>query len=154
VDFRKGCYVGQELTVRTFLRGVVRKRILPIYLEQPSVFSLYVTFSVLIIFLYRISDRLALPVNADIKASLTPKPGVEITGTRPRGMGKLLSVQKEVGLALLRLEHVAGIQRGEIKLELEISAEGDQQTFCTVIPFWPEWWPGDPPSKDRSTDST
>lgn len=29
VDFRKGCYVGQELTIRTKHRGVVRKRILP-----------------------------------------------------------------------------------------------------------------------------
>jgi len=135
LDFRKGCYVGQELTVRTFHRGVVRKRILPIYLERP------------------ISDRLALPAYADIKPSLIPKPGVEKTGTRPRGTGKLLSVQKEVGLALLRLEHVAGIQKGEIKLELEIPTEGDQQAFCPVIPFWPEWWPGDPPSKGHSTDS-
>ena len=111
-------------------------------------------FSVLIIFLCRTSDSLALSANADIKPSLIPKPGVEKTGTRPRGMGKLLSVRKEVGLALLRLEHVAGIQRGEIKLELEIATEGDQQTLCPVIPFWPEWWPGDPPSKDLSTDST
>ncbi|KAL8409043.1 hypothetical protein RB594_007475 [Gaeumannomyces avenae] len=29
IDFRKGCYVGQELTVRTKHRGVVRKRVLP-----------------------------------------------------------------------------------------------------------------------------
>lgn len=26
VDYRKGCYVGQELTARTFFKGVVRKR--------------------------------------------------------------------------------------------------------------------------------
>lgn len=108
-------------------------------------------FSVLIIFLCRFS---ALPSNVDIKPSLILKAGVEKTGTRPRGMGKLLSIQKEVGLALLRLEHVAGIQRGEIKLDLEISTEGDQQMFCSVIPFWPEWWPSDPPSKDCSSDST
>ncbi|OAA54999.1 aminomethyltransferase [Niveomyces insectorum RCEF 264] len=29
IDFHKGCYVGQELTIRTRHRGVVRKRILP-----------------------------------------------------------------------------------------------------------------------------
>ncbi|KAI1810967.1 Aminomethyltransferase folate-binding domain-containing protein [Poronia punctata] len=29
IDFRKGCYVGQELTIRTRHRGVVRKRIIP-----------------------------------------------------------------------------------------------------------------------------
>lgn len=26
VDYRKGCYVGQELTARTHHKGVVRKR--------------------------------------------------------------------------------------------------------------------------------
>ncbi|KAK8076624.1 folate-binding protein [Apiospora phragmitis] len=32
IDFRKGCYLGQELTIRTKHRGVVRKRILPVLL--------------------------------------------------------------------------------------------------------------------------
>ena len=32
VDFRKGCYVGQELTVRTYHTGVIRKRIFPVEL--------------------------------------------------------------------------------------------------------------------------
>lgn len=32
VDFRKGCYVGQELTVRTYHTGLVRKRTIPIQL--------------------------------------------------------------------------------------------------------------------------
>ncbi|MCC9620202.1 folate-binding protein [Thalassospira sp. MA62] len=30
VDFKKGCYMGQELTARTKYRGLVRKRLLPI----------------------------------------------------------------------------------------------------------------------------
>lgn len=33
VDFRKGCYVGQELTVRTYHTGIVRKRAFPVVLE-------------------------------------------------------------------------------------------------------------------------
>ncbi|EIW73166.1 mitochondrial protein [Tremella mesenterica] len=32
IDFRKGCYLGQELTVRTYHTGATRKRILPIRL--------------------------------------------------------------------------------------------------------------------------
>ena len=36
IDFRKGCYVGQELTIRTQHKGVVRKRILPISLYKMS----------------------------------------------------------------------------------------------------------------------
>ncbi|TEA22192.1 putative transferase CAF17 [Colletotrichum sidae] len=36
IDYHKGCYVGQELTIRTKHRGVVRKRVLPcvIYDEE------------------------------------------------------------------------------------------------------------------------
>jgi folate-binding protein YgfZ len=36
VDFRKGCYVGQELTVRTYHTGVIRKRILPVTIHKPE----------------------------------------------------------------------------------------------------------------------
>jgi len=36
VDFRKGCYVGQELTVRTYHTGVIRKRILPVRIHTPE----------------------------------------------------------------------------------------------------------------------
>ncbi|GAM88935.1 hypothetical protein ANO11243_069690 [Dothideomycetidae sp. 11243] len=32
IDFRKGCYVGQELTIRTHHTGVVRRRVLPVML--------------------------------------------------------------------------------------------------------------------------
>ena len=35
VSFHKGCYIGQELTARTHHTGVIRKRILPISLDQP-----------------------------------------------------------------------------------------------------------------------
>ena len=36
VEFRKGCYVGQELTVRTYHTGVIRKRILPVVIHRPG----------------------------------------------------------------------------------------------------------------------
>ena len=35
VDFRKGCYVGQELTARMRLKGGLRKRILPVSGSAP-----------------------------------------------------------------------------------------------------------------------
>jgi len=34
VDWKKGCYMGQELTARTKYRGLVKKRLLPIALEE------------------------------------------------------------------------------------------------------------------------
>lgn len=36
VDFKKGCYMGQELTARTKYRGLVRKRLLPIEIDGPT----------------------------------------------------------------------------------------------------------------------
>ncbi len=35
VDWRKGCYMGQELTARTKYRGLVKKRLLPIEIDGP-----------------------------------------------------------------------------------------------------------------------
>lgn len=34
VSFSKGCYLGQELTSRTHHTGVVRKRVIPLTLEE------------------------------------------------------------------------------------------------------------------------
>ena len=35
VSFHKGCYIGQELTARTHHTGVVRKRLMPLFFENP-----------------------------------------------------------------------------------------------------------------------
>jgi tRNA-modifying protein YgfZ len=36
VDWRKGCYVGQELTARTKYRGLVKKRLFPMRIDGPA----------------------------------------------------------------------------------------------------------------------
>lgn len=36
VSFHKGCYLGQELTARTYHTGVTRKRLMPVVFQQPS----------------------------------------------------------------------------------------------------------------------
>jgi folate-binding protein YgfZ len=35
VDWRKGCYIGQELTARTRYRGLIKKRLIPVRVEGP-----------------------------------------------------------------------------------------------------------------------
>ena len=35
VDWKKGCYVGQELTARTKYRGLVKRRLMPVRIEGP-----------------------------------------------------------------------------------------------------------------------
>ncbi len=36
VDWKKGCYMGQELTARTKYRGLVKKRLVPVRIEGPA----------------------------------------------------------------------------------------------------------------------
>ncbi|MBU0726514.1 MAG: folate-binding protein [Alphaproteobacteria bacterium] len=36
VDWKKGCYVGQELTARTKYRGLIKKRLMPVAIDGPS----------------------------------------------------------------------------------------------------------------------
>ncbi|KAI9510448.1 Aminomethyltransferase folate-binding domain-containing protein [Russula earlei] len=136
LDFRKGCYVGQELTVRTYHTGVIRKRILPVLLHPPPNPTSH-----------RLGDGQHEPnitSGRDIRASLTRAPG-EGRVARPRGTGKLLSTVKNVGLALLRLEHVDGLERGDLRFELvdgeaSVSDNGDSTSWL-VTPWWPDWWP-------------
>ncbi|VDB91873.1 unnamed protein product [Peniophora sp. CBMAI 1063] len=133
VDFRKGCYVGQELTVRTYHTGLVRKRIMPVLL-QPS------------------GDTEALlPKQLASHLSIRAIPTAQhTTGAgripRPRGTGRLLSNTQGVGLALLRLEHVHGVATGDLSLEVESAVETGEK--IGVTPWTPDGWPTMP---DRDT---
>lgn len=89
IDFRKGCYVGQELTIRTKHRGVVRKRVLPVMIydgaEPPQQLAYDPSGSL---------DAAAVPVDTSIGR-------LEKKG---RSAGKWLRGVGNVGLALCRLE--------------------------------------------------
>lgn len=104
MDFRKGCYVGQELTVRTYHTGNTRKRIAPIrFLPSSST-----------------CESSALPPNSPLKWSDFPdkKPAPEAgqpisylppstsASQKPKPAVKVLSVHPEyaVGLGMVRLE--------------------------------------------------
>lgn len=104
IDFRKGCYVGQELTIRTHHTGVVRKRILPVqfYTGEPSSADGPV---------YDPSVELPLPPHG----SNINKAG----GRRGRSAGKFLDGVGNIGLALCRLEMMT---------DVALTSEGTQYT--------------------------
>lgn len=92
IDFHKGCYLGQELTIRTRHTGVVRKRILPLFLHgtqsRPENFT------------YNPKTELRIP----------PPGAVIVAEDQPRArarVGKWLAGVGNIGLAMCRLEHVA-----------------------------------------------
>ncbi|RJE18131.1 transferase caf17, mitochondrial [Aspergillus sclerotialis] len=97
IDFRKGCYVGQELTIRTHHTGVVRKRIVPVQLyagDQGNV------------------GQGDVPVYDPATEFPLPPSGtniVKVGGRRGRSAGKFLTGVGNIGLALCRLEMMTDI---------------------------------------------
>jgi len=150
IDFHKGCYVGQELTIRTRHRGVVRKRVLPVVVypagESPPVDLGEGVYESEILTGVETSQ---IPFGENItfvnKASRTA-PGRWI-----RGVGN-------VGLALVRLEKMTDLrwtgagaemgagtdaERGAVEVgdekvdEFRIVAEGGRE--LRVKAFVPRW---------------
>ncbi|KAL8675545.1 MAG: hypothetical protein Q9168_000057 [Polycauliona sp. 1 TL-2023] len=97
IDFRKGCYVGQELTIRTHHTGVVRKRILPVQL-------------------YNYDEKPPNSLQYDPSSSLTlpdaPR-NIARVDTRGRSAGKFLKGVGNIGLALCRLETMTDVKLTE-----------------------------------------
>lgn len=101
IDFRKGCYVGQELTIRTKHRGVVRKRVLPVLLydDDAGVSGPPEKLE------YR-PGPLASGVDA---ASIPTDTSIGRTGRKGRSAGKWLRGVGNVGLGLCRLETMTDV---------------------------------------------
>ena len=97
IDFHKGCYVGQELTIRTKHRGVVRKRILPcvLYPEEQAMPS-------------ELAYRPGVELQADPQSlgaeNIPSDLSIGRAGKKGRSAGKWLRGMGNVGLALCRLE--------------------------------------------------
>jgi len=127
VDFHKGCYVGQELTIRTKHTGVVRKRVLPVMVYKGEE-----------------------PRRLEYKPEEVPHPhpfeggmGIKkIGGKRP--VGKWIGGVGNVGLAVCRLEAMTAVRLGG-EAELTGWQEGDEFTIdgaedgVRVKAFLPEW---------------
>ncbi|KAJ4403302.1 ccr4 associated factor [Gnomoniopsis sp. IMI 355080] len=137
IDFRKGCYVGQELTIRTKHRGVVRKRVLPVMIydgaEQPPQQLAYDASCPL--------DAAAVPVDTSIGR-------LEKKG---RSAGKWLRGVGNVGLTLCRLEIMTDLAlpgetaattytpTDEFVMERQASEEGQEGFKVKVKAFVPDW---------------
>lgn len=118
IDFRKGCYVGQELTIRTKHRGVVRKRILPVMLYDDQTTEGQAGVDVSATgdapppsqppperLEYR-PGPLPSGLNA---ASIPTNTSIEREGRRGRSAGKWLRGVGNVGLGLCRLETMTDV---------------------------------------------
>lgn len=119
VDFRKGCYVGQELTVRTYHTGAVRKRILPVQLVLST-------------------SHPPLP-GSQISDPASRRGGGRLLSFLPsRGVG--LALLRTQGLRKPKEETVQSEQEHLLRIQ-----DGDQEVQLKY--WWPEWFP-QPPAVD------
>ncbi|KAI8927415.1 hypothetical protein BC831DRAFT_510840 [Entophlyctis helioformis] len=162
VDFRKGCYLGQELTIRTYHTGVTRKRIVPVQLynkDDPAPETLTLDKS----------WTAELPESqTDIKVAGSEDAAKDAgTPVRTRGsgvVGKFCGGMYNVGLALVRLEHVHS-PSGSVSQTAEGTGDAQQgnepadshgferavskdlvtASGLRMRAFAPSWWPVAPP---------
>ena len=140
VDFRKGCYVGQELTARTHHTGVVRKRIVPVSFYLPGTQAPSSIDQVDRQFPHQLPEHLAEVRSKPVASVAADEAGGK--SARGKAAGKFTSGIHNVGLGCLRLEQVRRWTEEKGKeggLEMSVlSADG--QTLM-VRPWIPEWWP-------------
>jgi folate-binding protein YgfZ len=123
IDFKKGCYVGQELTIRTKHTGVVRKRMLPVQLEFGNEISV-------------------IPIESGTDIKQLDEAGAIKKG---RAAGKFVACIGNVGLALCRLEMMTSMkvsaEGGSFKegMEFGVSVGGDGQ-IVKVKPVLHRWF--------------
>lgn len=121
INYRKGCYVGQELTIRTHHTGVVRKRALPVMLyplggEEPEAMKYDPT------------------VEVDVPPVESTVDRVTKEG-RKRGLGKFLTGIGNIGIGVCRLEAVQ--DGGPFKVQWMLEEGGEKSVG--VKAFVPSW---------------
>jgi folate-binding protein YgfZ len=135
IDFHKGCYLGQELTIRTHHTGVVRKRILPCQI-------------------YRQEDPVEASQESPIYIPDTtlelPMPGSNISklaASSKRSTGRWLGGVGNIGLGLCRLEMMTDLSVTDEPSNFDPSAafrvvppkDSVDQDGVLIRPFVPPW---------------
>lgn len=137
IDFRKGCYVGQELTIRTHHTGVVRKRILPVRLYEAGAGDVE-------------GPPQELEYERDCGGGLQPPRGTNIAkvGGTGRSAGRWVGGVGNVGLALCRLEAMTDVvltgegaqwnpeQEFKVAWDAEEGRDGGEVRVKAFVPSW------------------
>ncbi|KAG5358311.1 putative transferase CAF17 [Yarrowia sp. B02] len=151
LDFNRGCYVGQELTIRTHHTGVVRKRIVPFQLyqegQEPGEYECAYDpeLSEALPPLLDGSNVMSLnsppeertfaksPFDAKPEAAdeggvpswAKPKEESAPSSPKPVKLGNILSHHGNVGMALVRLDKIMGQQDIQLAVELPPGPNGE-----------------------------
>lgn len=129
VDFKKGCYVGQELTARTHHTGVIRKRVIPFQFyhqsDSPPPDQLQIDTTFLHLLPEKGTEIRSIPIHQEEGAS-----------PREKSTGKYLSGIHNIGLGLLRLDQVHRWNK-----DFLIKVKTADESELLIRPWIPSWWP-------------
>ncbi|KAG7397704.1 Iron-sulfur clusters incorporation protein [Phytophthora boehmeriae] len=146
VSFRKGCYVGQELTARTQFKGNIRKRLVPVALVPSDQQDVVKTLSELA---FKSFDS---PSHGALRAYLAgskgwkdvkkPEAGDKIVATgATKAVGTIVNVGQKVSSAvvMMRLGHLlpSESEDGEVVPQMKFST---QDGAFHAVPYQPSWW--------------
>jgi folate-binding protein YgfZ len=146
VSFSKGCYLGQELTARTFHTGVQRKRVAPFILAGEAAHLADALRSDAA----AAADGVAAPARAlrlaevlvlrdsDGSSAAATAAGVKLSAEGvKRPVGTVVGWSGVVGLAVVKIEDVFGgcARARDVGRPLTLPS-GE-----AVVPWRPDWWP-------------
>ncbi|KAG5503517.1 hypothetical protein JKF63_05657 [Porcisia hertigi] len=120
VSFHKGCYLGQELTHRTHVMLVTRKRTVPLRFGHPRVNPAIAAAAA------ATSDD-AIPTTRPVQV------GESLFSAAKEKIGEVTGVCGDVGVGLLRLRYVDKATKTVPSLQLK-----DGTSVQTQLP---DWWP-------------
>lgn len=146
VNFDKGCYVGQELTIRSYHHGVVRKRILPVaFTEDKDHYNdLELNYNPQSVdnleskwligsSITNLSGEEMISQIVNLASSPFEKSNRSVSKRPARPSGTVIGTVGNIGLALVRLDHFA-----QPTAQFGISVDGREILLKGFIPFW---WP-------------
>lgn len=133
IDFKKGCYLGQELTIRTHHTGVVRRRVLPVSLYHPSEGP---------------PEKLEYRPDSSF-GQLAQDTDIKVLGKRGRP-GKWIAGVGNVGLAMCRIEMMTDLTVSsepstfspDDRFMVQASEDGGEGQEVGVKAFLPDWLRG------------
>ncbi|TPX18521.1 uncharacterized protein E0L32_011559 [Thyridium curvatum] len=161
VDWHKGCYVGQELTIRTRHRGVVRKRVLPC-----AIYDEHAAAPAALAYHHPLSsssptagsgtaadngnDQGAAAAAAVAAEEVPCGTSIGRVGKKGRSAGKWLKGVGNVGLALCRLEVMTDVELpGETaasgaydpsgEFVMHMGGEDQESRSVRIKAFVPDW---------------
>lgn len=127
LSLEKGCYVGQELTIRTFNGGVIRKRVIPVTFSGPdNVGQILKDVDPSSIDIARVQ-----PVKDAKEAAPSPF-GSSGKHVRRGKLGKILSIDGDRGFMIATVS--------DVEKDNAFKFEVNGQTVYVEAQI-PEWWP-------------